>query len=60
MKKNNLLAFTGFGTAILGGYLWMVNQIPLSLILWGVTFIIILRLNRMKKNKDKGSTRRKR
>jgi hypothetical protein len=60
MKKNNLLAITGFGTAILGGYLWMVNQVPLSLILWGVTFIIIIRLNRMKKSKNKDYAQKKR
>ena len=49
MTTKRQLGFFGFGLAILGGYFWMINQIPLSLILWGGTFLIIAKLNRMKK-----------
>ena len=49
MNTKKILGIAGFGLAILGGYLWMINQFPLSLIIWGFTFLIILRLNRMKK-----------
>ncbi len=53
MKTKNILTFTGFGLALIGGYLWMINQISIALILWGLTFLIILRINRMNKNKLK-------
>jgi hypothetical protein len=49
MNTKKILGIAGFGLAILGGYLWVINQFPLSLIIWGFTFLIILRLNRMKK-----------
>ncbi len=49
MNIKKILGITGFGLAILGGYLWMIHQFPLSLVIWGFTFLIILRLNRMKK-----------
>jgi hypothetical protein len=53
MKTKNILTFTGFGLAILGGYLWMIGNIPFAMILWGLTFLIILRINRMNKNRLK-------
>lgn len=52
MNTKKILGITGFGLAILGGYLWIINQYPLSLIVWGFTLLIILRLNRMKKNQN--------
>jgi hypothetical protein len=58
MSMKKILTFIGFGLALLGGYLWMINQFPLSLILWGVTFLIIIRLNRL--NKEKNNYKRKR
>ncbi|HEU5120863.1 MAG TPA: hypothetical protein VFT71_07725 [Candidatus Nitrosocosmicus sp.] len=50
MKTRNILAFIGIALALIGGYLWMVNYISVALILWGVTFLIILRLKKMNKN----------
>jgi hypothetical protein len=52
MNTKKILGITGFGLAIFGGYLWIINQYPLSLIVWGFTLLIILRLNRMKKNQN--------
>ncbi len=52
MNTKKILGIIGFGLAIVGGYLWMINQFPLSLIIWGFTFLIILRLNRMKKTQN--------
>lgn len=57
MKTRNILAFIGIALALIGGYLWMVNYISVALILWGVTFLIILRLKKM--NKDKPNKRNK-
>jgi hypothetical protein len=51
MKTKNILTFTGFGLALLGGYLWMLGQISIAMILWGSTFLIILRINRINKNR---------
>ncbi|MFI5407262.1 MAG: hypothetical protein ACHQ1D_12230 [Nitrososphaerales archaeon] len=51
MKTRNILTFTGFGLALLGGYLWMLGQISIAMILWGLTFLIILRINRINKNR---------
>ena len=51
MKTKNILAFTGFGLALLGGYLWMIGQISIAMILWGLTFLIILRINRINKKR---------
>ena len=51
MKTTNILTFTGFGLALLGGYLWMLGQISIAMILWGLTFLIILRINRMNKKR---------
>lgn len=51
MNTKKVLGFTGFGLAILGGYFWMVGPISLSMIVWGLTFIIILKLNRLNKTK---------
>jgi len=53
MKTKNSLAFAGFGLALLGGYLWMIGQITFGMILWGLTFLIIFRINRMNKNRLK-------
>jgi hypothetical protein len=53
MNTKNILTFTGFGLALLGGYLWMIGQISIALVLWGLTFLIIYRINRMNKNKLK-------
>ncbi len=53
MKTKNILTFTGFGLALLGGYLWMISQISFAMILWGLTFLIIFRINRMNKNRLK-------
>jgi len=53
MKTKNILAFAGFGLALLGGYLWMIGQITFGMILWGLTFLIIFRINRMNKNRLK-------
>ncbi len=58
MNSKKILGIAGFGLAILGGYLWMINQFPLSLIIWGFTFLIILRLNRMKKAQNKYNRKR--
>jgi hypothetical protein len=58
MNKKKILTVSGFGLAILGGYLWMINQFPLSLIIWGFTFLIIVRLNRLKKAKDTSKRKR--
>jgi hypothetical protein len=51
MKTKNILTFTGFGLALLGGYLWMLGQISIAMILWGLTFLIIFRINRINKNR---------
>lgn len=51
MKTKNILTFTGFGLALLGGYLWMLGQISIAMILWGLTFLIILKINRINKNR---------
>lgn len=53
MNLRKILGYTGFGLAILGGYLWMVGQVPASLISWGITILIIFRLNKLKKKKTK-------
>ena len=53
MKTKNILAFAGFGLALLGGYLWMIGQITFGMILWGLTFLIIYRINRINKNRSK-------
>jgi hypothetical protein len=42
---------------LLGGYLWMVGNISIALILWGLTFLIIFRINRMNKNRLKTKTK---
>jgi hypothetical protein len=52
VKTRNILAFIGIALALIGGYLWMVNYISVALILWGATFLIILRLKKMNKNKQ--------
>jgi hypothetical protein len=52
MNTRKVLGFTGFGLAILGGSLWMIGHISLSLILWGLTIIIILKLKRLNKAKQ--------
>jgi predicted tellurium resistance membrane protein TerC len=49
MNVKKILGFVGFGLAILGGYFWIINQISLSLIMWGVAIVIIIKLNRIKK-----------
>lgn len=49
MNSKNLLAYIGIGLASVGGYMWMINYISIALILWGITFIIIFRINRLKK-----------
>ncbi len=51
MKTKNILAFTGSGIALLGGYVWMIGHISIAMILWGLTFLIILRINRMNKKR---------
>ncbi len=51
MKTKNILAFIGIALALVGGYLWMINYISIALILWGLTFLIILRVNRINKNR---------
>ena len=53
MNTKNILTFTGFGLALVGGYLWMIGNISIALICWGLTFLIIFRINRMNKNKLK-------
>ncbi len=53
MNIKKILGISGFGFALLGGYLWMINQIPMSLIFWGVAILIIIRLNRIKKKENK-------
>jgi hypothetical protein len=53
MNIKKILGFAGFGLAIAGGYFWMINQIPLSLAVWGLAIIIIIRLNRLKKKAKK-------
>jgi len=57
MKTKNILTFAGFGLALLGGYLWMIGQISMGMILWGLTFLIIFRINRMNKNKLKNKNK---
>jgi hypothetical protein len=52
MNTKKILGLAGFGLALSGGYLWMINQIPLSLIFWGLAILIIIRLNRIKKAKN--------
>lgn len=52
MNLKKILTFTGFGLALVGGYLWMINQISFALILWGFTFLIIVRLNKLKKKRS--------
>ncbi len=52
MIIKKIYTFIGFGFALFGGYFWMINQVPLSLILWGLTFLIIIRLNRLNKGKN--------
>ena len=49
MNVKKILGFVGFGLALLGGYLWIINQISLSLIMWGAAIVIIIKLNRIKK-----------
>ncbi|MDF0681050.1 MAG: hypothetical protein P0116_08810 [Candidatus Nitrosocosmicus sp.] len=53
MNTRTILTFAGFGLALLGGYLWMIGQITFGMILWGLTFLIIFRINRMNKNRLK-------
>ena len=57
MKTKNILAFTGIGLALFGGYLWMIGQISFGMILWGLTFLIIFRINRMNKNRLKNKNK---
>lgn len=57
MKTKNILVFAGFGLALLGGYLWMIGQISIAMILWGLTFLIIFRINRMNKNRLKNKNK---
>ena len=57
MNTRNIFTFAGFGLALIGGYLWMIGQISIALILWGLTFLIILRINRMNKNKLKNKNK---
>ena len=57
MNTNNILTFIGIGLALLGGYVWMVGNISIALILWGLTFLIIFRINRMNKNKLKNKNK---
>jgi len=57
MNTKNILTFTGFGLALLGGYLWMMGNISIALIFWGLTFLIIFRINRMNKNKLKNKNK---
>lgn len=52
MKTKNILAFIGIALALVGGYLWMINYLSIALILWGLTVLIILRINRMNKNRQ--------
>ncbi|HYG00434.1 MAG TPA: hypothetical protein VD815_10095 [Candidatus Saccharimonadales bacterium] len=52
MKTKNILAFIGIALALVGGYLWMINYLSIALILWGLTFLIILTINRMNKNRQ--------
>jgi len=59
MKTKNIFTFTGFGLALLGGYLWMIGHISIAMILWGLTFLIILRINQMNKNRLKNKTKLK-
>jgi hypothetical protein len=59
MNTKKILGFAGFGLAIAGGYLWWINQIPLSLAFWGLAIIIIIRLNRLKKKAKKYDNKRK-
>jgi cytochrome c biogenesis protein CcdA len=51
VKTKNILGFIGIALALVGGYLWMINYISIALILWGLTFLIVLRLKKMNKNK---------
>jgi prolipoprotein diacylglyceryltransferase len=51
VKRKNFLAFIGIALALIGGYLWMINYLSIALILWGVTFLIILRMKKMNKTK---------
>jgi hypothetical protein len=58
MNVRKTLGFLGFALAIIGGYLWIINQISLSLILWGAAVLIIIRLNRLKKKLNKNTKRK--
>jgi hypothetical protein len=49
MNLKKIFGFAGFGLALLGGYFWIINQISWSLIMWGATILIIIRLNYIKK-----------
>ena len=49
MNLKKIIGFAGFGFALLGGYFWIINQISWSLIMWGATISIIIRLNHLKK-----------
>ena len=44
MNTKKVLGFTGFGLAFLGGCFWMIGQSS-ALIVWGLTFLIIVKLN---------------
>jgi len=57
MKTKNILTLTGIGLALLGGYLWMIGQISIGMILWGLTFLIIFRINRTNKNRLKNKNK---
>jgi hypothetical protein len=59
MNTKKVLGFTGFGLAILGGCFWMIGQISLSLIVWGLTFLIIVKLKRLNKAKINSDKRKK-
>ena len=58
MNLKKIFGFAGLGLALLGGYFWIVNQISLSLIMWGAAIVIIIKLNRLKK-KDKYNNKKK-
>lgn len=57
MNLRKILGYAGFGLALLGGYLWMIGQVPFSLITWGITILIIFRLNKLKKKKTRSVRR---
>ena len=57
MNTKNILTFMGFGLALLGGYLWMIGNISIALILWGLTFLIIFQINRINKSRLKNNTK---